>query len=319
MKLDSARGLKYDLLERAGRELTERRSYHIRGLGRPLEVEEARPVAAIGVAPRQRPEDYAVAIRVFAGQERYAGGLLDRLPTDEADVVAGCDYRPRYTLSAGGSCGHYAITAGTLGGFVEDAEGYYILSNNHVLANSDGAAFGDPILQPGPDDIRRRYRIIGRLNRWMPLTASVVDAAAAHISPDIEWFRPWHYTGIGEMKKVPVRDRYLTRTVVKRGRTTKLTKGRVTAFELDGIRINYGTARKPRWVEFDDQLEFVGHPDPRVPFSQPGDSGSFILDTKSRKAYGLLYGGGPDGQGIDRTLGHFMPEVLNSLGVWLVQ
>ena len=72
-------------------------------------------------------------------------------------------------------------------------------------------------------------------------------------------------------------------------------------------------------MTFDDQLEFVGHPDPKVPFSQPGDSGSFILDAKTLKPYALLYGGGPDDNGIDRTLGQFMPEVLESLGVWLVQ
>jgi hypothetical protein len=69
----------------------------------------------------------------------------------------------------GYSVGHYGITAGTIGTSVYDilpggstsgspAIGvgmpprYYILSNNHVLANVNDAKIGDPILQPGPYD-----------------------------------------------------------------------------------------------------------------------------------------------------------------------
>jgi hypothetical protein len=50
----------------------------------------------------------------------------------------------------GFSVGHPAITAGTLGARVVDATGnVYILSNNHVLANGNGATIGDATLQPG--------------------------------------------------------------------------------------------------------------------------------------------------------------------------
>src|SRR5262245_61374534 len=68
----------------------------------------------------------------------------------------------------GYSVGHFKITAGTIATCVYDmlpgastsppANGvgipstYYILSNNHVLANSNAGAPGDPILQPGPFD-----------------------------------------------------------------------------------------------------------------------------------------------------------------------
>src|SRR2546422_10036838 len=53
----------------------------------------------------------------------------------------------------GFSVGHPAITAGTIGARVRDALGnVYILSNNHVLANSNGASIGDPEYQPGPLD-----------------------------------------------------------------------------------------------------------------------------------------------------------------------
>src|SRR2546426_4941565 len=51
----------------------------------------------------------------------------------------------------GYSVGHPAITAGSIGGRVVDGAGaVYVLSNNHVLANSNDASIGDPALQPGP-------------------------------------------------------------------------------------------------------------------------------------------------------------------------
>src|SRR5437899_12519168 len=61
--------------------------------------------------------------------------------------------RPRLRRPMVFSVGHPAITAGTIGARVRDALGHvYILSNNHVLANSNGASIGDPEYQPGPFD-----------------------------------------------------------------------------------------------------------------------------------------------------------------------
>src|SRR3989441_5004723 len=53
----------------------------------------------------------------------------------------------------GFSVGHPLITAGSIGARVADAAGnVFVLSNNHVLANSNDATIGDPALQPGPFD-----------------------------------------------------------------------------------------------------------------------------------------------------------------------
>lgn len=62
--------------------------------------------------------------------------------------------RFRPTIPSGVSIGHYKITAGTLGTVVTDKTTgeKLILSNNHVLANSNDALVGDAILQPGPTD-----------------------------------------------------------------------------------------------------------------------------------------------------------------------
>jgi hypothetical protein len=283
-----------------------------------------RPVAAFGIAPTARRGDYALAVRVFKGRRRDALPLIEkeRIPEGEINLATGIDYRPRVVLSAGGSCGHYRITAGTLGGFVEDDERYYILSNNHVLANCDAAAVNDPIIQPGPADVRRnRSRTIAHLHAWVPLGvgAGKVDAAIARFSRDVSNFYPWWYAGIGETKTTPIEDRLAVRQVIKRGRTTRVTRGEVSAFDLDGVAIDYSEAEDgSKVVTFDNQLEFVGTPLSR-PFSQPGDSGSFILDARSLRPYALLYGGGEDDEGVDRTLGQFFPEVLDELGVRIVQ
>ena len=62
--------------------------------------------------------------------------------------------RFRPNIPAGVSIGHYKVTAGTLGAVVFDNQTGepLLLSNNHVLANSNQAAIGDAILQPGTTD-----------------------------------------------------------------------------------------------------------------------------------------------------------------------
>lgn len=350
MKLRSAQDLKFELMCKAracfveSREVVGRSPRQVGSIiaarlprgearGQPLVKPAAavrvphvtpKPVAAFGIAPTSRRNDYALAVRVFKGQSRAAMPMIEkeRLPAKEIDLATGLDYRPRVVLSAGGSCGHYRITAGTLGGFVEDADRYYLLSNNHVLANCDDAAVSDPIIQPGPADVRRnRSKTIGHLHAWVPLGVGPgkVDAAIARLSGEVSDFYPWWYAGIGEMRKTPIADRLDVRKVIKRGRTTRVTRGVVSAFDLDGVAIDYSeTEDESKVVTFDNQLEFTGSP-PSRPFSQPGDSGSFILDADTLRPYALLYGGGEDDDGIDRTLGQFLPEVLDELGVRIVQ
>ncbi|MCK6621978.1 MAG: hypothetical protein HUU32_11065 [Calditrichaceae bacterium] len=68
-------------------------------------------------------------------------------------IYAQQDPTGRFRPAPGGvSVGHFRITAGTLGIWVRKNNKFYILSNNHVLANSNDAAIGDAILQPGPYD-----------------------------------------------------------------------------------------------------------------------------------------------------------------------
>jgi hypothetical protein len=80
--------------------------------------------------------------------------------------------RFRPTIAPGVSIGHYLITAGTLGAVVYDrATGEaFLLSNNHVFANSNEASLGDPILQPGPlDQGLNPSDTVATLARWVQM------------------------------------------------------------------------------------------------------------------------------------------------------
>jgi len=81
---------------------------------------------------------------------------IQNIPTDvnpTGIIRAQQDPTGRFRPAPGGvSIGHYSITAGTLGCLVKKNNKLYILSNNHVLANSNDAAIGDDIIQPGSYD-----------------------------------------------------------------------------------------------------------------------------------------------------------------------
>ncbi|KKL25828.1 hypothetical protein LCGC14_2401410, partial [marine sediment metagenome] len=75
-------------------------------------------------------------------------------------------------VEPGYSIGHHKITAGTLGAVVIDNFNgkFAILSNNHVLANSNQGSLGDPILQPGPADGGLvGIDTVARLDRFIPI------------------------------------------------------------------------------------------------------------------------------------------------------
>jgi len=67
------------------------------------------------------------------------------------------------------SIGHKNITAGTFGCVVERSGTKLILSNNHVLANSNDARIGDDIYQPGPIDGGTSSDKIGTLFDFVPI------------------------------------------------------------------------------------------------------------------------------------------------------
>jgi hypothetical protein len=217
-------------------------------------------------------------------------------------------------LRPGLSVAHLGVTAGTIGGFVvaEGDERLQVLSNNHVLADSDRAGPGDVVVQPGPaDGGESPSDRIGTVERVAPLLRdrpNVVDAATAVLDDGIPADLAYPAGPL-----VGVAEAGLGQQVEKVGRTSGVTRGEVTAIELDGLTVQYPVGL----VRFDDQIEVTG--DGPGPFSAGGDSGSVVYDPGSNDAVGLLFAGsergGPGGQGL--TYCNPISVALNELDVRL--
>jgi hypothetical protein len=157
-----------------------------------------------------------------------------------------------------------------------------------VLANSNAAAPGDPILQPGPFDggtlLGDR---IANLSRFVPITfeppvprafhRNLVDAAVAEAEfHDTDREIHWFGTVRGWKPKVAVT---VGTSVKKVGRTTNLTLGRILAIGAT-VDVGYGGGQVAR---FTDQIITTN-------ISAGGDSGSLVV-TLDNVAVGLLFAG----------------------------
>ncbi|MDX1395853.1 MAG: hypothetical protein R3195_15830 [Gemmatimonadota bacterium] len=209
----------------------------------------------------------------------------------------------------GVSLGHPAITAGTLGAIVTKGGNWFILSNNHVLADENLAEIGDDAYQPGRFDDGTENDDIGTLSAFVEIefsltAANLVDAAIASVSPaDVTGeTEPGSY---GAPRTTTVQATVGQR-VMKYGRTTGETKGRVQAVNAT-VNVGYdsGVAR------FVGQIIIGGGG-----FSAGGDSGSLIVvqnGSDARSPVGLLFAGG---NGI--TVANPIDDVLEAFGVTIV-
>ena len=218
----------------------------------------------------------------------------------------------------GVSIGHYAITAGTFGAVVLDnsTNKKLILSNNHVLANSNNASIGDNIIQPGhADGGNSPQDRIGNLERFVPIIFEKSDDTSCFIANSVAGianaiarmlgsksqlaaFRadptpnevdaavatPWgdsiedEILEIGFVTETATPE--LDMSVKKSGRTTGLTTGKIT--ELNAmVQVGYGDGKT---ALFENQIITTD-------MSEPGDSGSLLVEAETNKAVGLLYAG----------------------------
>ncbi|MEO1007633.1 MAG: hypothetical protein AAFX79_03645 [Planctomycetota bacterium] len=284
----------------------------------PLEDEIVPPgEGALGVFTVEDADEESIRRTLHDAMDVQAasddGFPIVPIKTGEIDAEA---HRFRIRPAPGGvSVGHVRISAGTLGCLVRDRRRLYILSNNHVLANSNNARVGDPILQPGPYDGGRNPRdCIARLHKWVTIDFSgkknYVDCALGWTSPRlVRRELIYVYKGRRRFFRVSSRpaDPRVGRVVGKTGRTTQLTCGRVLSTNAT-IRVNFGGGRV---AVFTDQMAVRGIG--RKPFSQGGDSGSLIWNwDRRRNPVGLLFAGGG---GI--TFGNKIRRVLSGLGVQL--
>ncbi len=236
--------------------------------------------------------------------------VQDSVPKDE-----GQGHKDRWRPAPGGvSIGHVDVTAGTLGCLVTRGGELFILSNNHVLANSNAAQRGDPIIQPGRYDGGTLNDQIATLEDFIPLNFGTSPATCS-TATGIEALLNWLATLLGSshrvmaFQEVPAKNRVdaaiarplsddlvekrileigmpkgtreatLGTQVKKSGRTTGFTTGRITQIDVT-TQVSYGEGQD---AIFEDQL-MAGA------MSQGGDSGSAVLDEEDF-VVGLLFAG----------------------------
>jgi hypothetical protein len=301
MRYDSVRGLKAEL----------------RAM---LSQKYDRPPISLGISPTSQPGDYLLAVRIrqhhpsterllAAIAQRAVGETDIRLLRVKLPLCAGASpVEAQRVLTIGSSVAHYRCSAGTLGFFArrlsDNAAGF--VSCNHVIAATDHGKSGDQVLSPGPADQRGRSgNVVGLLDGNYPdffRTRQIVDCAFAELLPAVEYdpARTAPRESLSSRIAMP-REAAL---VEKIGRTTGRTVGRVTAYDVDDVDVQYPFG----YAVFDNQIEIETYD--HVPFSRPGDSGSLVM-TREREPVGLLHASSSDGLSYANPIG----QVLEALGV----
>lgn len=244
--------------------------------------------------------------------------IIDSIRTDVQEVGVfrawelGTRNRHRPAVP-GVSCGHREISAGTLGCLVRRGEQVFILSNNHVLANTNRGRKGDLIIQPGRYDGGTLDDQIASLEEWVPLNTGVQEATC----PWAKWIvgllnalakATGSDSRVTALRQGPVENQVdcaiarplsldlikpdilgssvpkgvgigkLGMQVQKTGRTTGHTVGKITQIDVT-VQVDYDG----QMVNFVDQFMATG-------MSTGGDSGSAVLDMEG-SVIGLLFAG----------------------------
>lgn len=230
---------------------------------------------------------------------------------------------------------------GTLGALVEDSRhDQFILSNNHVLAESDQGRIGDTIDEPGMIDdgcvplshAGSTLRPVGTLKYMVPLASAQtnVDAALASVAPGavdpdgsiLQFAKPTRPANTSDMlgaaPPVAGNGEALTAAnlnglkLAKSGRTTGLTCSTVAALDLS-VKVDYFkdcAETQPYYTKtFTGQIGIAGDR-----FSDSGDSGALVVDAANAEPVGLFFAGGTDGHGHGLSIANPIGDVLRELG-----
>lgn len=279
---------------------------------------------AVGYLPNGR---IGVRILLQHGEVRGIPSELDGVPA--AGHVTGLlmAYSNPTTRSRpaplGFSVGHPSITAGSIGVRVRRPTGeVFLLSNNHVLANSNDAGIGDPILQPGPYDGGTAADQVATLADFQPIDfaggSNTMDAAIAATTTDNIWNSTPTDDGYGlpagviwgdadQNGQFDNRNAALGVLVQKYGRTTSRTTGQITGINAT-VDICYEVLIIfcVKSARFTDQ--FLVEPGG---FSGGGDSGSLIVTNDgSKNPIALLFAGSST-----QTIANRIDLVLARFGV----
>jgi hypothetical protein len=225
--------------------------------------------------------------------------------------------------------------AGTLGCFLLRqniaTQEVFVLSNNHVLADVGRLPAGTKVCQPGPEvppfhtDAATAFATLhSAIPIEFPNTSTEpvfnrFDAAIANVTNGdiIQRAQMFGMVQAGQPNpnNLPVYDpsRVVSpepdMRVMKIGRTTGFTRGLITATNVQGVQVNYGTNQFPVIAVFRGVTTIIG--DDNKPFSLPGDSGSVILEEATGHPVGLLFAG----DGV-KTMACDLGALCQQLGAW---
>jgi hypothetical protein len=218
---------------------------------------------------------------------------------------------------------------GTLGALVADKNSnLFILSNNHVLAESDQARTGDTIVQPALVDLNcnpQAGRAVGSLRYVVPIqsTQSNVDAALAAATPAVDGSGAILQlgpsingvlspaapaAGTGEALTAGVLNQL---RVVKSGRTTGLTCSTVNTVNLSVQVDYYYDCAETRPYYTKTYVNQIGMPG--ASFADSGDSGALVLDAGNAQPVGLFFASGADDSNHGFSVANPIQDVLSEL------
>jgi hypothetical protein len=272
---------------------------------------------------------------------------LNGIPTDvypSGVIYAQQAPTEKFRPAPGGvSIGHKDITAGTLGCLVLRNNQIHILSNNHVLANSNEADNGDTILQPGPyDGGSNPGDKIGTLSAFIPIVfdggdgnggggspcavgnaaASVLNGLAALFGSKtrLQTIRPRASENLVDCAVCrPTEDSLVKNEILNIGQIAGLAEGTLgLSVQKSGRTTGYTTGTitqidvtvqvsygSNKVATFVDQLMSGA-------MSQGGDSGSAVLDM-NKNLIGLLFAGSSS-----TTIFNRIQNVFSALNLSLV-
>ena len=261
------------------------------------------------------------AIIIFVEQKPLPGQLPETIDgirvyyqvTDVPEIMQ--DRRGRIRPAVGGiSCGHPQVTAGTISFIMSVGGVNYLVSNNHVISNSNNANPDDPVLQPGRHDGGRAPAdTIASLHSWQeifPDRDNLIDVAIATADPAlvenlILGTTPWEREVRREWF---LAEGEIGMQVLKSGRTTAITTNVIRYIDWSG----WVMFARP-WLRkafFTDQLVVQN------PFARPGDSGSMVFTPEGR-FIGLLWAGGRIGIIVCKSR-HVVDWIEQTVGeMWL--
>jgi hypothetical protein len=184
----------------------------------------------------------------------------------------------------------------------------FVLSNNHVLANENALPIGSTIFQPGLlDKNTPGSDAIAKLTKFVKLLVkkpNKVDCAIAEVLED-GLVDPAVMPRVGKLKSGKPVSAAEGMVVEKTGRTTGYTLGAIRDVSAT-VKVTYDLGT----LTFADQIIIVGS---KGAFSDAGDSGSLIVEKRSKRPTALLFAGSDT-----HTIANHIEDVLDQLKVQIV-